>query len=163
MQAKKGYKVLTPDQALPLIELAKEGKNNVEHVETTEQFEIFETAREIHKANFIETKIIPELEAESETTAIVAEAVSKQVDVAPPDLDAVRDIHVDQEDIQAQEMKFIKSLQHKSSLEQHMLEKYQTEIPMGRLDTMKAIANQMLCDLAKENRLYLIDGKIVVS
>jgi hypothetical protein len=32
---------------------------------------------------------------------------------------------------------------------------------MGRLDVMKAMANGMINDLAKENRLYYVDGGVV--
>jgi hypothetical protein len=78
-------------------------------------------------------------------------------------LDQVRDINVSQEDIQAAEMKYIRSLQHKTSLESHMLTKYQCEIPMGRLDVMKAMANGMINDLAKDNRLYYVDGGVVTK
>ena len=41
-----------------------------------------------------------------------------------------------------------------------MLEKYQCEIPSGQLSTMKVFANSMIGDLAKDNRLYLVDDKI---
>jgi hypothetical protein len=32
---------------------------------------------------------------------------------------------------------------------------------MGRLDVMKAMANDMINDLAKQERLYYVDGGVV--
>jgi len=97
---------------------------------------------------------------ESNTESIVNDAVKNVKSNKVVNDDEVRELSVSQEAIQIKEAKYIKSLQHKSTLESHMLEKYQCEIPTGRLDAMKALANSMISDLAKANRLYLIDGEV---
>jgi len=165
MLAKKGYKVMTEAQAKPFVQMMKTGKNNVKHIDERSVSLVYDTAKETdHKAGFMIDAPIPEMvDEDSETRAIVAEAVGTHAEGAGNDLDKVRDICIGQEDIQAQEMKFIKSLQHKSSLERHMLEKYQAEVPVGRLDAMKALANQMICEFAKEERLYLVDGGVIMK
>jgi len=162
--AKKGYTVLRPGQAKPLLKLQKIGKNNVKWLDEKSLQAIYANASETdHKAGFMKEQKIPELTEDKETQAIVAEAVAGAADrEAGRDLDKVSDIHIDQEDIQIQETKFIKSLQHKTSLESHMLEKYQVEIPMGKLDNMKTYAKQMINDLAKDGRLFLVDGGVAM-
>jgi hypothetical protein len=44
-----------------------------------------------------------------------------------------------------------------------MLEKYQCDIPVGRLTAMKAIANSMIADLSSGDRLYLIGDELTLT
>jgi hypothetical protein len=165
IQAAKGYKVLTAEQVKPYLDLQAKGENNVKYLKDVE---IFDSAKETNnKSGFnrdeaIRKKKLEEagLKNDEDTQGIIDEVAGKG-EAYKPNLDEVRDIEFAQEDIQAAEMKYIKGLQHKTSLESHMLTKYQCEIPMGRLDVMKAMANGMINDLAKENRLYYIDGGVV--
>jgi hypothetical protein len=165
IQAAKGFKVLTSDQVKPYLDLQAKGHNNVKYLDNDE---VFESAKETNnKSGFnrdeaIRIKKLEEagLKNDEDTQGIIDEVAGKG-EAYKPNLDEVRDIEFAQEDIQAAEMKHIKGLQHKTSLENHMLTKYQCEIPMGRLDVMKAIANGMINDLAKENRLYYVDGGVV--
>jgi hypothetical protein len=164
--AAKGYKVLTAEQVKPFLELQNRGDNNVKHLEDVS---VFDDAKETNnKAGFqrdeaIRKKLLEDEgladKSDEETQGIVDDVSGRGGESA--DLDQIRDINISQEDIQADEMKYIKSLQHKTSLENHMLTKYQCEIPMGRLDVMKAMANSMINDLAKDNRLYYVDGEVV--
>jgi hypothetical protein len=170
--AAKGYKVLTTEQAKPYQDLMAKGKgqNNVEFLEDTELFDIAkETAQ---KSGFVRDEMlrkealaregITDENDDEETVDLVGKVAGTGEDTTH-NLDQVRDISTSQEDVQAAEMKHIKSLQHKTSLENHMLTKYQCEIPMGKLSMMKAMANSMINDLAKENRLYFVDGGVAVK
>jgi hypothetical protein len=165
IQAAKGFKVLTAEQVKPYLDLQSKGDNNVKYLD---DLDIFESAKETNnKSGFnrdeaIRIKKLEEagLKNDEDAQAIISEVAGKG-DKYEPNLDEVRDIAFSQEDIQAAEMKHIRGLQHKTSLENHMLTKYQCEIPMGRLDVMKAMANGMINDLAKENRLYYVDGGVV--
>jgi hypothetical protein len=165
IQAAKGYKVLTAEQVKPYLALQDKGQNNVKYLDDVE---VFESAKETNnKSGFnrdeaIRIKKLEEagLKNDEDCQAIISEVAGKG-EAYKPTLDEVRDISFSQEDIQAAEMKHIKSLQHKTSLESHMLTKYQCEIPMGRLDVMKAMANDMINDLAKQERLYYVDGGVV--
>ena len=169
LTAAKGYKVLTQEQADPYIKLLVKGKGNAKYLDNTELFDdATETNQESGwtrdeklRKKLLENAGLDEAD-DSETQEIVDDVASKGVKRGN-DLDEVRDINVSQEDIQALEMKHIKSLQHKTSLENHMLTKYQCEIPMGRLSTMKAMANSMITELAKDNRLYFVDGGVVIK
>ena len=177
--ATKGYKVLTKEESTPYIKLIKEGKNNLRYLKAKE-FEVLDEAvatdncsgvkwdekeeLRLKREQGIETDEVIEAEDELEavTESIIDKAVSVEVD-APQDLDEVRNINISQEDIQLAEQKHIKGLRHKSTVEKHMLEKYQMEIPPGKLDVMKATANNMIVQLAKANRLYTVDGKITTK
>jgi len=170
--AKKGYKVLTIDEAKVYMDLSKKGKNNVSFLQdegdelvatnlthgyvepkrvlaSVEEPEPDEVAEDIEDAD------------DSDTQSVIEDAVKDNAE-KPVSEDEIRDIHVDQEDILAAEMKHIRGLQYKTHLEKHMLEKYQCDIPVGRLSVMKAQANDMLTKLAKENRLYFVEGNKVV-
>lgn len=155
--AKKGYTVLKESDAKSLLDLVRKKKNNVRYLEE----DTFKTTNDTIKL----IKVVPDEETEIEegedenTAKLVASVSADAKDVDRP-LDEVRDIEVTQEDIMSKEIKVIASFKHKSTLENHLLSKYQLEIPMDRLSVMKAIANKMITDLAKQNRLYLVDGLI---
>jgi hypothetical protein len=168
MQAKKGYTVMTKEQAVPYLKLCKMGKNHVDNVRDKTFLKSVKTIFEVSGkagralADKLEAQRVEDLKDadDSETQAIVKDAVSKSAKGQTIDEGEVRELSVTQESVQIKECKYIKSLQHKSTLESHMLEKYQCEVPSGRLDAMKAIANGMISDLAKDNRLYLVDGQV---
>ena len=158
--ARKGYTVMTAEQAKPYIRLANGGKNHIDHVKNKDFIDSIKNVVEVSGKNGRAlAERLKAAEEASKTDSIIEDAVSKKPDQTI-DPDQVRELSVSQESIQIKEAKFIKSLQHKSTLESHMLEKYQCEIPSGRLDHMKAIANSMISDLAKDNRLYLVDGEV---
>jgi hypothetical protein len=158
--AKKGYKPITDEQAKELLELTKQKKNNIKFVKNG--IEMFAATNESSK--FIQVDVdgavVDDEEDDTETRDIIGNAVKTKLNTEPKKLDDVREISMSQEKIQAEEQRAITGFQHKSTLERHMLEKYQLEIPPGRLSVMKAQANKMICDLAKQNRLYLVDGQI---
>lgn len=161
--AKKGYAVLTVEQAKPYLRLAQGGKNHIDNVKNKDFIKsikkVFEVSGKAGRALEEKVKALEEAKA-SNTDDIVKDVVKDNVKNQTVNDGEVRELSVSQESIQIQELKLIKSLQHKSTLEAHMLEKYQCEIPVGRLDTMKALANSMIGDLAKDNRLYLVDGQV---
>jgi hypothetical protein len=167
IQAKKGYTVMTKEQAQPYLKLCKMGKNHIDNVKDKTFIKsvkkIFEVSGKAGRAlaDKLEAQRVEDLENadDSSTKAIVKDAVSKSSEGQMIDDGETRELSVTQESVQIKEVKYIKSLQHKSTLETHMLEKYQCEIPSGRLDAMKALANSMISDLAKDNRLYLVDGQ----
>jgi len=166
MQAKKGYAVMTVEQAQPYLKLASKGKNHVDNVKNKafiksvkKVFEVSGKAARTLADKALEQEL--EQQDNSSTESIVKDAVSKSAEGTTIDGDEIRELSVTQESIQIKEAKYIKGLQHKSALETHMLEKYQCEIPTGRLDIMKTLANSMISDLAKDNRLYLVDGEVV--
>jgi hypothetical protein len=168
IQAKKGYTVLTVEKAQPYIKLCRMGKNHINNVKDKTFIKSVKTIFEVSGkagralADKIEAQRVEDLEStdDSKTQKIVKEAVSKTSEGQMIDDGETRELSVTQESVQVKEVKYIKSLQHKSTLESHMLEKYQCEIPSGRLDSMKALANSMISDLAKDNRLYLVDGQV---
>jgi hypothetical protein len=168
IQAKKGYTVMTVDQAEPYLKLCKMGKNHVDNVKDKTFIKtvkkIFEVSGKAGRAlaDKLEAQRVEDLEGadDSKTKAIVKDAVKTKAKGQMIDNGETRELSVTQEAVQIKEVKYIKGLQHKSTLETHMLEKYQCEIPSGRLDAMKAIANSMISDLAKDNRLYLVDGQV---
>jgi len=152
--AKKKYVVVKGEVAKLLIGMVGQKKNNTKYLEDPSI--LVPTDKKI---KMISVEAEEDTGEEEESNPIVDE-VAGDLDESPRDLDAVRDIHITQEDILAKELKFVSSCQHKSTLENHFLGKYQTEVPIDKLSTMKAIANKMLTDFAKENRLYLVDGHI---
>ena len=156
--AAKGYTPITPADAEPYLKLIKLKKNNIKHVDNTT---FIDTVKVTDEAGEM-IPVTPPEDGEDEATQDIIKDATKDGEARVVSDDEVRDINVSQEDIQSAEMKHIKGLSHKSSLEQHMLEKYQCEIPMGRLETMKALANSMITDLAKDNRLYYVDGGVVM-
>lgn len=167
--AGKGYKVLTSEQAAPLIELSKMKKNNVAFIEDKSVLKGIKKIEEV-ASKTVPVKPIEEPDEaddaddadDEDTQEVVKEAISNP-DETKADLDEVREISVDQETMQAREMKYIRKIEKKNDLEEHMLKKYQCEIPEGRLSAMKAIANSMISDLAKENRLYLVDNSVKIK
>lgn len=161
--AKKGYKVLTVEQAQPYIALSKMGKNNVEFVKNRKLIDSANVTNDISGWNSRRDEEERKIAKASKTDEIIEEVVNTEKPPRQIDDDEIRELSVSQEDIQASEMKFIKSVQHKTTLESHMLEKYQCELPTGRLDAMKALANSMISDLAKDNRLYYVDGQITIK
>jgi hypothetical protein len=169
IQAAKGFKVLTEKEVKPFLDLQSKGKSNVKYLDDAR---IFDDAKETNnKAGFqrdeairrklAEVEGVADEDDDDEGTRNIVDDVSGRGEESSINPDEIRDINISQEDIQSAEMKHIQSLQHKTSLENHMLSKYQCEIPMGRLSTMKAIANSMITELAKENRLYYVDGGVV--
>jgi formate dehydrogenase maturation protein FdhE len=171
IQAKKGYTVMTIEQAQPYLKLAKMGKNHVDNVKNKDFIKsikkIFEVSGKAGRAlaEKVEAQRVEDLENadDSNTKSIVKKVVKDNVKKQMIDDGETRELSVSQEAIQIKEAKYVKGLQHKSTLESHMLEKYQCEIPSGRLEAMKALANSMLSDLAKDNRLYLVDGQVVAN
>lgn len=157
--AAKGYTPITKDEAEPYIKLTRLKKNNTRFVDNTT---FIDTVKVTDSAGEL-IPVKPPEDGEDEATQDIIKDATKDGEPRVISDDEVRDIDVSQEDIQAAEMKYIKGLQHKSSLEKHMLEKYQCEIPLGRLDAMKAMANSMINDLAKDNRLYYVDGGVVMK
>lgn len=147
--AKKGYKTLTAEEAIPYQKLLKVGKANMSYVENKKM-----------KAELESARVEGEVFDEESTNAIVEDVVSNQVVKEDDTIEDPHDLIVTQDDILEQELAFVKSLTHKSSLERHMLEKYQCEVPVGRLASMKSLANSMLTDLSHSNRLYLVAGEI---
>ena len=166
--AKKGYTVMTPENAAPYIKLAGGGKNNIKYVKDKTFINTVKNITEVSGKNGrklaqeIEDKRLEDLDNTS-TKEIIKGAVDADLPDRDVGDDEVRELSVSQESIQIKETKYLKSLQHKSTLETHMLEKYQCEIPVGRLDSMRAMANSMISDLAKENRLYLVDGQVTIK
>lgn len=166
--AKKGYTVMTPEKAAPYIKLAGGRKDNTRYVEDKTFINTIKNITEVSGKNgrklaqSIEDKRLEDLDNTS-TKGIIDGAVNTDLPNREIDDDEVRELSVSQESIQIKETKYLKGLQHKSSLETHMLEKYQCEVPVGRLSEMKAIANSMISDLAKENRLYLVDGQVTIK
>jgi len=165
--AKKGYTVMTAEQAEPYILLASKGNNHVDYVEDKDFIKSIKNVTEVSGKNgrkLADVLAVKEETAvdgdESNTESIVNDAVENVKSNKVVNDDEIRELSVSQESIQIKELNYIRSLQHKSTLESHMLEKYQCEIPTGRLDAMKALANSMIGDLAKSNRLYLIDGEV---
>ena len=153
---KKGYKTLTKEEAEPLQKLLGMGKGNLKYIESKKILEFLGTAR-------VEGDPIEDNEDDIDNE-IVADVVDG--DNAPPGekpLEETRKLMVTQEDIEARELKYIKGMTHKSTLEKHMLEKYQCEIPVGRLTAMKAIANSMIADLSSSNRLYLVGDELTLT
>ena len=153
MLAKKGYTVLTDEQAQPLIKLVAENKNNTSYLEEGGQ------GVKVTNQTVELIKVKPPVDAEVKSDSSIIEDVVS-TDAEAPNLDEVRDICIEQEDIQAQDMAMVQGFKHKTQLEEFMLSKYQCEIPMGRLSTMKAFANNILVQLAKDNRLYTVDNII---
>lgn len=147
--AVKGYKTLTPEQAAPLQKLASNGKANVKHIENKTVLASIESAR-------VEGDDIDE----ERTEAIVDDVVSNHIKKEEEKLDDSHALIVSQDDIKVMELAHISQIKHKSSLERHMLEKYQCEIPVGRLSSMKSIANSMIEDLSSSHRLYLVAGEV---
>jgi hypothetical protein len=166
--AKKGYTVMTPEQAAPYIKLAGGGKANTKYVKDKTFINTVKNVTEVSGksgrklAQVIEDKRLEDLDNTS-TKEIIDGAVNSDLKAVKIDDDEVRELVISQESIQIKETNYLKSLQHKSTLENHMLEKYQCEIPVGRLDTMRAMANSMISDLAKEGRLYLVDGQVAIK
>lgn len=161
LAAKKNMKVITKEQAQPLLQLTNEKRNNVKFVKNPGK--LFADREELIELIPVTPKAEEKVQDndDNNTRDIVKNVVkTSENDNEPRNLDDVRDISVSQEDIMAAELKAIASFKHKSSLEKHMLEKYQIEVPQGRFTMMKAHANKMITDLAKENRLYMVDGLI---
>ena len=180
MQATKGYKVLTAEEAEPYLELAKTGKNNelylegeartkIDRMEPT-NFKTVKAQADAKKKRIPNIPEIPPMEVPEEefdeesavnmTDSIVEDVVTQPVEKKADGEEKPKPLSVSQDEIFEMEIDYIRGLQHKSTLETHLLDKYQLEIPIGRLATMKSFANQMLKDLAKDNRLYLVDGKV---
>jgi len=162
--AKKGYATMTPAQAEPYLKLARGRKNNIKYVKDKSFISKIKNITEV--TGKTGRKLADKIAAEEEglsTERIINDAVQTDLPDQVIDSGEVRELCISQDVIQLKEMKYLKSLQHKSTLESHMLEKYQCEIPSGRLDNMKAMANSMLTDLAKDNRLYLIDGQVTTK
>jgi len=165
MQAKKGYAVLSKSQAKPYLDLAKKGKGHIDNLKSREFVDsikkVFEVSGKAGRdlADKLEAQKLEDVD-DSETQKIVKDVASNNESNQTIDGDEVRELSITQETIQIKEAKYIKGLQHKSTLETHMLEKYQCELPSGRLDIMKTLANSMITDLAKDNRLYLVDGQV---
>jgi hypothetical protein len=168
IQAKKGFTVMTQEKAAPYLRLAQGGKNHIDHVKDKTFIKsvkkIFEVSGKAGRnlADKVEANRLADLEAvdDANTQDIVKNVTMNNKEKQTVDGDQVRELSVTQESIQIKEAKYIKGLQHKSTLESHMLEKYQCEIPSGKLDTMKVLANSMINDLAKDNRLYLVDDQV---
>jgi len=159
--AKKNLRPITDEQANHLMQLIRSKRNNVKYVD--DPGDLFMTQEELSKLIKVKPRADMEddIEDDDENTRELIKSVVKTDKVdEPKNLDEVRDINISQEDIMAAELKAIQAFKHKSSLEKHMLEKYQLEIPPGRFSVMKALANKMITDLAKENRLYMVDGLI---
>jgi hypothetical protein len=162
---------MTIEQAAPYLKLCKMGKNHVDNVKNKDFIKsikkIFEVSGKAGRAlaEKVEAQRVEDLENadDSNTQKIVKKVVKDNVKKQMIDDGETRELSVSQEAIQIKEAKYVKSLQHKSTLESHMLEKYQCEIPSGRLEAMKALANSMISDLAKDNRLYLVDGQVVAN
>ena len=156
--AKKGYKVMTDEEAAPLQKLLGIGKGNMKYVDSKEVKESLGEAR-------VEGEPVDE-DDDLDDNPIIDDVISDTRENAPPGdrpLDEVKQLIVTQEDIMAREIKYIKGMTHKSTLEKHMLEKYQCEIPVGRLTAMKAIANSMISDLSESNRLYLVGDELTLN
>jgi hypothetical protein len=157
--AKKGYKVITKEEAVPLQKLLGIGKGHLKYIENKKLLEFLDTAR-------VEGEPLPEDDDDDMNNEVIADVIDNAKENAPPGdrpLDETRELMVTQEDIEAQELKYIKGMTHKSTLEKHMLEKYQCEIPVGRLTAMKAIANSMIADLSDDNRLYLVGDELTLT
>lgn len=155
MLAKKDYTVLDNEEAEQYLAMQKEGKNNVRFLKDSESFDVMRTTD--NKPATVKEPV----KDESETEGIIDDVTNTPLAVDKIGDDEVRELSISQEGIMAKEMKFIKAARHKTTLERHMLEKYQVEIPAGQLTIMKSIANQMITDLAKENRLYLFEKDAV--
>jgi hypothetical protein len=156
--AKKGYKVITKEEAKPLQKLLGIGKGHLNYIESKQLLEFLKTAR-------VEGEPVPEDDDDDMDNEIVAEVIDESNNAPPGDrpLDETRKLMVTQEDIMERELKYIKGMTHKSTLEKHMLEKYQCDIPVGRLTAMKAIANSMIVDLSSSNRLYLVGNELTLT
>ena len=157
--AKKGYKVMTDEEAAPLQKLLGIGKGNMKYVDSKQVKESLGEAR-------VEGQPLDDIDEDDVDNEIIADVIESAKDNAPPGekpLDESRALIVTQEDIMERELKYIKGMTHKSTLEKHMLEKYQCEIPVGRLDAMKAIANSMISDLSETNRLYLVGDELTLT
>ena len=153
---KKGYKVLTKEEAKPLQKLLSMGKGHLKYIENKKMLEFLGTAR-------IEGEPIED-DDDDVDNEIIADVTNDNN--APPGgkpLEETKKLMVTQEDIMERELKYIKGMTHKSTLEKHMLEKYQCEIPVGRLTAMKAIANSMIDDLSSSNRLYLVGDELTLT
>ena len=134
--AKKGYAVLTTEQAKPYLRLAQGGKNHIDNVKNKDFIKsikkVFEVSGKAGRALEEKVKALEE-DSASNVDDIVKDVVSNKVKNQTVNDDEVRELSVSQESIQVQELKFIKGLQHKSTLESHMLEKYQCSIEQCRL------------------------------
>ena len=169
--AKKGFTVMTKEKAAPYLKLAQMGKGHIDNVKDKAFINSIKNVFEVsgkagrNLADKKEARRLADLEAidASNTDGIVKDVVKNTVKSQTFDDSEVRELSVSQESIQIKEARYIKGLQHKSTLESHMLEKYQCAIPAGKLDTMKVLANSMISDLAKKNRLYLIDDKVTTN
>ena len=156
--SKKGYKTMTAEDVAPLQKLLSIGKGNMRHVENEGLRESLGCARK-------EGEEIDDLDDEIDNQ-IIADVIEESKSNAPEGgrpLEETRKLEVTQHDILQQELRYIKGMTHKSTLEKHMLEKYQCEIPVGRLTAMKSIANSMLSDLCEGNRLYLVGNELTLN
>ena len=157
--AAKGYNVLEPEAAQEYLDLQIEGKNNISYLKESSTFQEFKDTNE--KSGWVDPEEIDieDLEEfdDGEDSGIIDKIGDTVVREEDTEEDETIDIDISQEDILAKELKYVKGLSHKSSVEKHLLEKYQVEIPVGTLSAMKALANQMLTDLSNKDRLYLVD------
>jgi hypothetical protein len=159
IKAKKGYKVLTKEEVVPLQKLLGMGKGHLKYIESKTLLEFLSTAR-------VAGEPLPEDDDDDMDNEVVSDVTKHDRENAPPGdrpLEETRKLMVTQEDIMERELKYIKGMTHKSTLEKHMLEKYQCEIPVGRLTAMKAIADSMIADLSSDNRLYLVGDELTLT
>jgi hypothetical protein len=164
--SKKGYTPIKETQAKRLIELCSSKKGNSKYLEHKDDIALFHDAKATEKSSGVRwdeeearRKAVDDFDAE-ENNSIIDDALGMKVEVEAPDINEAKNLSDSQEDIQAKELKHIRSLRFKTKLEEYMLKKYQVDIPTDKLDVMKAVANSVIGELAKKNRLYLIDGKI---
>jgi hypothetical protein len=170
--SKKGYTPITRKQAEPLIDLMKQGKGNKKFL-TAKSLALFDGAKATDNSSGVkweeeEARRQRLLDLDQETVdmiegddnPLIEDVVNSKADGTDLELDAVRNITVSQEDIQAKELKHINKIRSKVGVEEYMLSKYQVEVPHDKLDVMKAVASSIVGELAKSNRLYLVDGKL---
>lgn len=158
--AQKGYVPLSEDDATEYLALQLEGKNNSSYLEENQNFQEIKVTNE--KSGWVDPEEIDvedlvEFE-EGDDVGIINDL--EQVDNEEVDEDELLKIDITQEDILAKELSYIKRCSHKSTVEKHLLEKYHVEIPVGQLNNMKVMANQMLTSLCNDGKLYLMDGEV---
>jgi light-regulated signal transduction histidine kinase (bacteriophytochrome) len=140
------------DEAVKLLKLVRKGNNHVKFLGGKAREVVDESVKKA--VELAEDKSITRKLLEENAKKAKAQAEATKNEEAPQ-------INYSQGDILEMEVAAMADMRTRADVETHMLKKYQVEMPpVDKLGEMRQNAAELLEKLAKDDRLYLTDGRV---